>query len=131
MLYTLKRTDEYNSMAKQVINYVEKSGYEDVKADFSGYDSPAALTMVSQGITLTPDFTAKRGDSKYYFELVVKTNDDKENSTLVSKWKALESIAKMKGGSLNLFVPHGSYKFATSLLKDYNIEADLIKMSDL
>lgn len=131
MLYTRKNTEEYNSLAEQVINYAVKSGYKDIKADFTGYDSPASLTMVSQDLVLTPDFTAKRGDNKYYFELVVKNGNEDDKRKLVSKWKALESIAKMKGGDLRLFVPHGSFKYATELMQDHGIEAKLTKMNKL
>lgn len=131
MLYTRKKTDDYNSLAEKVISYAEKSGFEDIKADFTGYESPASLTMVSQKMVLTPDFTAKRGNKKYYFELVIKNGDEAEQSTLVSKWKALESIAKMKGGNLQLFVPHGSYKFATELVQDHAIDAKLTKLTNL
>ncbi|GAB3538007.1 hypothetical protein GCM10027443_32110 [Pontibacter brevis] len=131
MLYTRKNTEEYNALAEQVINYAVKSGFEDIKADFTGYDSPASLTMVNGKVVLTPDFTAKRGDSKYYFELVVKNGDEDDQRKLVSKWKALESIAKMKGGDLRLFVPHGSFKYATELMQDHGIEAKLTKMNNL
>lgn len=127
MLYTRKNTDEYNALANFVIKYAEKSGYEDIKADFSGYDSPAALTMMNEDITLTPDFTAKRGDRKFYFELAIKNEEDQ--AILISKWKALEAIAKMKGGDLRLFVPRGSYKFAAELIQDHNIDAKLTKIA--
>lgn len=132
MLYTRKNTsEEYNALAEQVIKYAVKSGYKDIKADFTGYDSPASLTMVNQEIVLTPDFTAKRGNNKYYFELVVKNGNEDDKRTLVSKWKALESIAKMKGGDLRLFVPHGSFKYATELMQDHGIDAKLTKMNKL
>lgn len=131
MLYTNKRTEEYNAFAEQVINFAKKSGYQDIKADFTGYTSPASISMVSKDITLTPDFTAMRGESKYYFELVVKNEKDEEQSTLVSKWKVLESMARMKGGCLRLFVPRGSYKFATELMQNHHIEAELTKLADL
>jgi hypothetical protein len=127
MLYTQKNSDDYNSLAKYVINYAKKSGYEEIKADFSGYESPAALRMINDDITLTPDFTAKRGDSKYYFELAIKNEEDQ--TTLISKWKALETIAKMKGGQLRLFVPRGSYKFAEEIIQDHNIDAKLTKIA--
>ncbi|PRY12008.1 hypothetical protein CLV24_109133 [Pontibacter ummariensis] len=131
MLYTQKETQDYDTYAEQIVHYAERSGFEDIKADFNGYDSPASLTMVNRGLKLTPDFTAKRGDNKYYFELVVKDKDEEDQSRLVSKWKALESIAKMKGGKLRLFVPHGSYKYAADLIQSHDIDAQLMKMSDL
>lgn len=131
MLYTRKNTQEYNALAEKVIHYAEESGFNEIRADFSGYESPAPLTMVNQDLTLTPDFTAKRGDNKFYFELVVKNMEVEDQRQLVSKWKALELIAGMKGGQLRLFVPRGSYKYATELVRRHNIEAKLIKMSDL
>lgn len=131
MLYTNKRTEDYNAFAEQVINFAKKSGYQDIRADFTGYTSPASISMVSKDLTLTPDFTAKRGEGKYYFELVVKNEKEEEQSTLVSKWKVLESIAKMKGGHLRLFVPRGSYKFATELMQNHHIDAKLTKLADL
>ncbi|MGK7391665.1 MAG: hypothetical protein ACNS60_15025 [Candidatus Cyclobacteriaceae bacterium M2_1C_046] len=129
MLYTRKNTEEYNALAEQVINHAKKSGYKDIKADFTGYETPSPLRMVSEDITLTPDFTAVRNGNKYYFELVVKNGEKTEHSKLISKWKALEMIAKMKGGSLELFVPHGSFKYATELVKDHSIDANLNKMT--
>ncbi len=131
MLHSRKKTQDYDSFAEQVINYAVKSGYQDIKADFTGYTAPASLSMVSSDLTLTPDFTAHRGDDKYYFELVVKNEREEEQRTLISKWKVLESVAKMKGGCLRLFVPRGSYKFATELLQQHQIEAELTKLDDL
>ncbi len=131
MLYTRKNSEEYNLYAKQVVNYALKSGFEEIKADFEGYNSPASLSMVNKDVTLTPDFTAKKGENKYYFELVVKNPDEEDQNKLVSKWKALESIARMKGGNLQLFVPRGSYKYATGLVKDHGIDATLMKLNSL
>jgi hypothetical protein len=131
MLYTRKHNEEYNALAEQIINYAQSSGYDDIRADFSGYESPASLTMLNQDVTLTPDFTARRGGSKFYFELVVKNAEKEDQRQLVSKWKALELIAQMKGGQLKLFVPRGSYKYASELVGKHNIEATLIKMSDI
>lgn len=128
MLYTQKNTEEYNELAQLAINYVKRSGFEDIRADIEGYESPASLKMVSQELTLTPDFTAKRGSDKYYFELVVKNGAEDEQNMLVSKWKALEMIAKMKGGRLTLLVPRGSYKYASELIEGHGIGAKLTKM---
>lgn len=131
MLYTRKKSQEFDSLAEKVINYAEKSGYDNIKADFTGYESPAQLTMINQDLTLTPDFTAKRGNKKFYFELVVKNGDEDDQSTLISKWKALETIAKMKGGHLRLFVPRGSYKFTSELLRDHDIDAQVTKLNSI
>ena len=131
MLATRKNTQEYNALAEMVCTYAKKSGYEDIKADFTGYDSPAALTMVKENIKLTPDFTAKRGNKKFYFELVVKEQSEDDQDLLISKWKALELFANMKGGSLQLFVQNGSLKYANSLIKDNGITAKIIKLNSL
>lgn len=131
MLYNRKNSQEYDSLAQQVIKYAERSGYEDIKADFTGYDSPASLTMLNQDLTLTPDFSAKRGEKKFYFELALKNEDKEERRTLISKWKALESVAKMKGGDLRLFVPHGSFKYVSELMDKHGIEAKVTKIKKI
>lgn len=128
MLKTQKQHQEFNALAEQVIQYAEKSGYQEIKADFVGYESPASLTSVNKEVAFTPDFTAQRDGKKFYFELVVKNTNEDDNRKLITKWKALEAIAKIKGGFLQLFVPNGCFKFATSLLKDNNIEARLVKL---
>lgn len=129
MLYTRKETHQYDSLAEQVIDYAKNSGFKDIKADFSTYDKPASLTMLGKDVTLTPDFTAKKGEKKFYFELVVKNPDEADQSRLVSKWKALEVIAGMKGGGLRIFVPYGNYNYAKNLLQDHGIDAKLIKLN--
>lgn len=131
MLYSEKNTEEYNDIVDKVIKYAKKSGFEDIKADFSGYENPASINMVNKEIKFTPDFSAKKGEKKFYFELAVKNDNEEEQRSLISKWKALEQIAKMKGGELSLFVPHGSYKYATDLIEENNIEATLKKLNNL
>lgn len=131
MLYSEKKTEEYNDIVDKVIKYAKKSGFEDIKADFSGYQNPASINMVGRKIKFTPDFSAKKGKRKFYFELAVKNSNEEKQRILISKWKALEQIAKMKGGKLSLFVPHGSYKYATDLLGENNIEATLKKLNNL
>lgn len=128
MLYSRKTTEDYNLLAEKVISYAQKKGYEDIKADFSGYEKPSSLRMVNEDIKLTPDFTATRNGNKHYFELVIKNDKDENHSTLISKWKALETIARVKGGSLELFVPRGSFRYATDLVKIHSIDAKLTKL---
>lgn len=131
MLYTRKNDQDYTDWADKIIRFAESSGYEDIKADFSGYECPNALRMLNNDITFTPDFTAKKGESKHYFEIVIKDSNKEEKKKLISKWKALERIANIKGGDLQLFVPHGSYKYATGLLQENHITAKLTKMTSL
>ena len=131
MLYTQKTDHEFTAIAEKVVQYAEKTGYEEICADFDGYDSPSALKMVNNDVTFTPDFSAKRGDKKFFFELAVKNDDSTIQQMLISKWKALEAIAKIKGGFLQIIIPNGIFKFATSLVKANHIEAKLIKIGDL
>lgn len=128
MLYHRKTSDEYDKLAEQVVEYAKSSGFDNIKADFSDFERPASLKVVDKDVTLTPDFSATRNGSKYYFELAIKNNDNIEDQDLISKWKALEAISKMKGGGLELFVPHGSFKYANDLVKKYNIDAKLNKL---
>lgn len=131
MLYTRKETNEYNTYAERIVNYARKTGFQDIKADFEGYESPSSLSMVNSEVSYTPDFSGIRDDQKHYFELVVKNTDNEAVKCLISKWKALEMIAERKGGKLHLIIPNGSYKFASQIKQDYNLNAELTKLSSL
>jgi hypothetical protein len=131
MLYSRKETREYDNVAERIVNYARQTGFQNIKADFDGYESPASLSMVNSDISYTPDFTAVRGDKKHYFELVVKNTNEDDVQSLISKWKALEMIAGLKGGKLHLIIPNGSYKFASQVKKDHNLDVELTKLKDL
>lgn len=113
------------ALIKEITEQLLQKGFEDIKADIEGFESPARLVRQSDDFEFTPDATATRKGRKYYFELAIKTDATRR---LVTKWKLLATLAEMKAGKFQVFVPHGNMKFTRELLGQYEIEADVQKI---
>lgn len=100
-------------------------GYTDIKADYEDFERPPGMTNQRTQETFIPDITAISDDRKHYFEISQK-NDP--NDLLVSKWKLLESIAKMRNGTFKIFAPKGTIKFTEGFIEKYNIKAEIIRL---
>lgn len=105
---------------QKAVSLLEKRGYDFIKAPVKGYESPSKLVNSGEGQTYAPDITATRADTKDYIELSVKTDQIRQ---LVSKWKIIEKLAKMKNGAFILLVPKGNLSFTSDILKTYGITA--------
>jgi hypothetical protein len=125
MLQENVKSDKYQDSIEQAINYVKNLNFDDIKARFEGYENPAALKMQNSELEFTPDITASKYGSKYYFEIAERTDDTKE---VISKWQLLSTLAKMKGGEFKVFVPYGSMKFTNDILKSKDITAEVVKL---
>lgn len=121
------RTDEkYDEALTKALKIVEAKGFDDIRADFEGYEAPAAFQRQESEISYTPDITATKNDRKFYFEIAKKTD---QQDKLISKWKLLSMMSKIKNGSFHILVPYGQMKFTRELLDAHHIEANLIKMN--
>ena len=120
------RKDRYESTLEKMIQKVEQSGFKEIKADFADYEPPAKLVSKQNDDIYIPDATAENSlGRKAYFEISRKI---KETEKLVNKWKVLETLANIKNGVFQIFVPHGSMKFTRELVNKYNINAELVKI---
>ncbi len=120
--------EENTDIIQTVAELVEKKGYDEVRADLlEGYESPSKLVRKNsdQSDVYVPDVTGIKRGRKDYFEIALKTD---EPAKLASKWKLLGTVAKMKRGSFFLVVPKGHFRFASEIIKKYDIEAELIKL---
>ncbi|MTI20817.1 hypothetical protein E1176_07280 [Fulvivirga sp. RKSG066] len=109
-----------------MIQKIEKKGFIEIKADYADYETPAKLVSQNNSDEYIPDATAlNRLGNKAYFEISRKI---KETEKLVNKWKVLETLANIKRGVFQIFVPHGSMKFTKELVNKYNINAELVKL---
>lgn len=113
------------TLIKEIADHLTQKGFEDIKADVEGFESPARLVRQSDDFEFTPDATANRKGRKYYFELAIKTDATRR---LVTKWKLLSTLAEMKAGKFQIFVPHGNMKFTRELIGQYEIQADIHKI---
>lgn len=120
------RKDKYETTMKKVIERLKSSGYTEIKADYEDLESPAKLVSKKNDEVYIPDATAKNKlGNKAYFEVGRKISASEK---LVNKWKLLETLASIKNGVFQIFVPHGSMKFTQEIITKYHINADLVKI---
>lgn len=111
---------------KKAVELLQKKGYKDIKADLPDFDQPTRFTEKNSDKTFAPDLTAETLMGKDYFKIV---EGDKENmQEVVSKWKLFSSMAKLKNGKFFLLVPYGKKKYTAELVKEHNIDAQLLKL---
>lgn len=121
--------DKTNNTAalKDSINYLKQIGYENIKADAEGYETPTTYHKKGSDVTITPDIIAEHDGKKHYFEISLKSE---EPALLKSKWKFLETLTKMKGDYFKIITFRGHYKFTQDMLDDINLpNKSLIKLT--
>lgn len=125
MLQTQEKTGKEEKILKDLVEKLENLGYEDIKANIEGYETPAKLIRQNDDIEFIPDLTATLHGRKHYFEISRKT---KEEVKLVGKWKLLSTLAEMKEGGFKVYIPHGQMKFTKDLMKKHNIDFEYEKV---
>ncbi|PHN04847.1 hypothetical protein [Flavilitoribacter nigricans] len=110
---------------KLIEQVVLPRGYQNVKANTEGYDTPSKLSRPNEEGAFIPDATGVLNGKKSYFELAQKTDDLQE---VITKWKLLSNLASFKNGKLFLVVPHGNLAFTNRILNNYPIQAEVVKM---
>ncbi|MFT6866579.1 MAG: hypothetical protein ACJA08_001410 [Cyclobacteriaceae bacterium] len=125
MLLQSRASVPYHKLLGDVIVKVKKQGYSDIRADLEDYEAPHQIIGKTNDVNFTPDITAMKDEGKAYFEIAQKIENTRE---LVNKWKLLETLAHMKKGVFQIYVPHGQMKFTQELILEHNIRAILIKI---
>ncbi len=125
MLQQTRSKTSYDELLAIVIESVKKQGYENIKADFGDYEQPYQLIGQTKDVNFTPDVSATKNETKAYFEISTKIDDPND---LINKWKLLETLANMKRGKFQIFVPHGHMKFTQELVKDHQINCEIKKL---
>ncbi|MFP4088957.1 MAG: hypothetical protein ACLFUB_12900 [Cyclobacteriaceae bacterium] len=121
-----KKEDKQTKYLEQAVQLLKSKGYSDIKAELPDYESPTSFTEKNSDKSYTPHMTGKKDTGKDYFQVV--EGDKKNIQDVVSKWKLFANLAKIKNGQFFLLVPYGKKKYATELLNEYNIEAQLMKL---
>ena len=126
MLKEFRQDEKYDDVLNRMIENIEKSGFESIRADYPDMEKPARLVGQANEDIFIPDATAvTKNGSKAYFEISRKVD---ETHKLINKWKLLATLADIKDGVFKIFVPHGSMRFTQELVNRYNIKADLVKI---
>lgn len=125
MLQETRAEIKYDANIQEALAVLKKQGFSEFKADIPDFESPARLKGKSGMYEFAPDITAHKNGLKGYFEISAKTP---EVELLVTKWKVLASLARVKDGWFKIFVPRGQMRFTKEVVDKYNIEADIIKL---
>ncbi|WGK65834.1 hypothetical protein [Croceiramulus getboli] len=104
----------------EAVTYLEGKGYENIKADIPGYETPKSYTKRGKNeIKITPDIVAERDGQQHIFELSLKS---KKPRLLKSKWMFLDVLSKMKAKRFKIMTTRGHYKFTRETLSDIDLE---------
>ncbi len=114
-----------SSFLKESLTYLEKSGYDNIKADVEGYETPKSYLKKGSDISITPDIVAEKGGRKHYFEIGLKSEEPK---LLKSKWRFLDVLTRMKDDRFKIITRRGHYKFTQDMLDDLNLDKSPIKL---
>ncbi|MFD0991521.1 hypothetical protein ACFQ1R_15585 [Mariniflexile jejuense] len=124
MIYEDK--EKYSDILETSISYLENRGYENIKADIKGYETPKSYTKAGSNITITPDIVAEKEGRKHYFDISLKS--EKPN-LLKSKWLFLNALSNLKSSRFRLITAKGHYAFTQEMLEATNINKNsLIKI---
>lgn len=116
MIYTDK--EKYSNILENSLNYLKNIGFENIKADADGYESPKSYHKKGSDINIRPDIVAEKDGRKHYFDLSLKS----EKPTLLkSKWLFLNTLSAMNSHKFKIITTKGHYKFTNEMLKDINL----------
>ncbi len=119
--------DDLNNktILKESITYLEKSGFENIKAEAAGYDAPKSYLKVGSDISIGPDIEAERNGITHYFEISLKSD---QPELLKNKLKFLATITKMKDYRLKVITRRGHFKFTQDVLADLHLNKNPIHL---
>ena len=124
MIYSDK--EKYSDILNDSVTYLEKRGYENIKADTEGYETPKSFSKVGSDINITPDIVAEKEGQRHYFELSLKSEGPK---LIKSKWLFLNAMSSLKSHRFRLITTKGHYKFTTEMMSELNLnDKNLIKI---
>lgn len=117
--------NENSEFIQESLSYLENLGYNNIKADIEGYETPKSYHKKGSDVVITPDIVAEKAGRKHYFEISLKSE---EPVLLKSKWRFLDVLTRMKDHKFRIITRRGHYKFTQDMLNDLNLEKDPIKL---
>ena len=109
---------KYSDILENSITYLKNRGFENIKADMDGYETPKSYTKAGSQIKITPDIVAVKEGRKHYFDISLKS--EKPN-LLKSKWLFLNTLSNLKSSKFKLITTRGHYAFTQDMLNDTNL----------
>ena len=111
--------DKYTEELTNSIQYLEKLGYDNIKADLKGYASPKSYHKKGSDIDVTPDIVAEKEGRKHIFDLSLKSEKPR---LLKSKWLFLNTLSQIKSYRFRLITTRGHYKFTNETIDEINLD---------
>ena len=111
--------DKYVEELTHSIQYLENLGYNNIKADIEGYESPKSYHKKGSNIDVTPDIVAEKEGRKHIFDLSLKSQKPR---LLKSKWLFLNTLSQLKSYRFRLITTRGNYKFTNETIDDINLD---------
>lgn len=116
---------ENEEFIKESVEYLENLGFENIKAQVEGYETPKSYHKLNSDVVITPNIVAERAGVKHYFEVSLKSS---QPVLLKSKWQFLDTLTNMRNQRFRIITRRGHLKFTNELLKELNMEKDLIRL---
>lgn len=110
--------EKYTDILSDSLAYLEKIGFENIKAKAEGYETPKSYLKKGSDITITPDIVAEKEGRKHYFELSLKSE---ETRLLQSKWLFINTLSTMTSSRFKIITTRGHYKFTSEMLDAINL----------
>ncbi|APY07924.1 hypothetical protein BWZ20_06235 [Winogradskyella sp. J14-2] len=114
---------KYSEELSNSISYLENLGYNNIKADLEGYETPKSYHKRGSDIDITPDIVAEKEGRKHIFDLSLKSERPK---LLKSKWLFLNTLSQLKSYRFRLITTRGHYKFTNDTMDA--IHLDTVKL---
>ena len=109
---------ENQQFLEKSIHHLEATGFEDIKANIEGYETPKSYLRKGSDSKITPDIVALKNGRKYYFETSLKSDKPR---LLKSKWLFLDTLSRMNSNRFRIITTRGHYKFTDTMLEDINL----------
>ncbi|MDV7137628.1 hypothetical protein R3X28_02015 [Maribacter sp. TH_r10] len=113
----IDKTENLEFLEKS-IHHLEATGFENIKADMEGYETPKSYIRKESGVKITPDIVALKNGIKYIFEISLKSE---KPLLLKSKWLFLDTLSRLKSNRFRIITTKGHYKFTNNMLEDINL----------
>jgi len=123
---TFNDKEEHSDFLETSVTYLQNLGYQNIKADIEGFETPKSYHKKGSDISITPDIVAEKEGRKHIFDISLKTS---KTNLLKSKWIFLNTLSALKSHHFRLITTRGHYKFTDEMLNDINLtDKKLIKI---
>ena len=116
---------EHDRLVEYVAKLLVGRGYQNVRADYPGFDPPKKIVWQSSGEGDLPDVTGVKNGFKVF---EVESKDSITDEHTAEQWKLFASYAENNEVIFYVVFPKGSINEVKNRLKELNIQANLLEV---